>query len=175
LRTVGGWAAAGEKLLHKGRAPIGLDASGDFEAVIKQIAIAKMKNGLDGSVSRIMRPKDETPDTGVNDGSSTHYAWLDRRIESGINQPVVADIGRRRSQSKYLGVGGRVIPGDRTIRRLCKEFTARSNEASSHRHFLPGISIKGLFNRDIHPLLIVFHHKPDSTPDPVSRLNYINS
>lgn len=102
-----------KKLLHQLSTLIGEDTGSDFQAVIQPLRRSDAEVRFDGAETFVMRAEDEAGDAGVYKRAGTHGAWLDRRIYGGAREAVIADLLCRLAEGDDLGMGGRVVIGDR--------------------------------------------------------------
>ncbi len=70
----------------------------------------------DRSTLGIVGTPDDAADSGVADGSGAHGAGLECHIERQAREPVVAERGSGGAHCHDLGVGRRIVAGDRAVR-----------------------------------------------------------
>ena len=85
---------------------------------------------LDGAGLRIQRAVDDARETSLDDGSTAHRARLERRVERGAREPVVAGLAGGLAQGENFGVGGRVAEGDRRVVRLPDDHVIEDDESA---------------------------------------------
>src|SRR5690242_57332 len=73
------------------RAFEGEHALDDFDTVIQKIGIGDAEFAPDASEANVASAEHKTGDAGGYDGSGTHDAWLDSRIEGCALKPVIGN------------------------------------------------------------------------------------
>src|SRR5258706_2388923 len=74
-----------------------------------------LEAGADGAAFGVVGTVDETGDAGLNDGAGAHAAGLDRDVERGVGETVVAEEASGLAEDDDFGVGGGVTIADGAV------------------------------------------------------------
>lgn len=128
-----------KELLQQGTALRCEDAAEDIHPMIQVRQPEHIEHTARGPSARIPGAKHQAADARVHDCCRTHCTRLERYIQGRVSQTIAAQRASTGSQSFNLGMGGRVVRGDGSIR-------ARSNNLAfpdqhcTHGDFPAGLS-----------------------------------
>lgn len=148
-------SASGTKELFQALAAfIGQHATGPLDAMIQSGGLKTTRASCHRAAFRIMGPEYQALHARMHHGADTHQAGLQRHIQRGTREAVIAQRGTGRAQRHHLGMRRRVMPFDRLV-------PAFSNTNSviyqhrTHRHFARGLGLASQQQGMLHPVLIV--------------------
>ena len=106
---------------------------------------------------------DEPADAGMADRTGTHGAWLERHVEFEPCQAVIAERQAGPAQGDDLGMGRRVVPGNRRITPLGHDLPAGGiDDQSADRRLARFACRLRQLQRPAHISLIAFGHDPSA-------------
>jgi hypothetical protein len=104
-----------EEILDELAAVVGEDAAGDLDTMVEVGGRADIEMRVDGAEAFVSGSVDEAFDAGVYEGTGTHNARLDRGVERRPVQAVIPGTLTCGAECEDLGMGRRVVIGDRAI------------------------------------------------------------
>src|SRR5437870_6831272 len=129
--TLAAVAALGfEEFLQQGAALGAEHTAPRRDAMVRTAVIEQPMPRLDGAGLRIQRAVDDARETGLDDGPTAHRARLERRVERGAREPVVAGLPGGLAQGENLGVSGGVAEGDRRVVRLPDDHVVEDDQGA---------------------------------------------
>lgn len=104
---------------------------------------------VDPATFRVLRAIIEPADTSERNSGGAQGAGLERDIEIGTRQPLLAKFAGGRTDDGNFGMGGDVVLRPRAVTRLCDDLAIHhQHRADGHFTAFPGGT--GLGQRDLH-------------------------
>lgn len=112
---------------------------------------------VDGPALRVLRTVVEPANTGEGNGRGTHRARLQRHIEIGAGQALLAKLFASHANDGDFGMRGHIVELARTIAG-CRDHGPVNHQNRSDRHLAALSGGAGLVERQLHKLICL--HDP---------------
>ncbi len=155
-------AAFGEKGLNDSGAVGDEDTRNDFDLMVEARVGQDLEAGADGAAFGIIGAVNEAWDACLDDCASAHAAGLDRDVENGSSEAVIAEEAGGLAEDDDFRVGGGVIVADGAIAGTGEDFAA-VDEDGPDGDIASGSRGASFLKRCLHELDISFHvHRENS-------------
>lgn len=109
----------------------------------------------DGAALEVLRREDHAPNPCHGDGARTHGTGLQRNVERGASQPLVAKARRRSADYFHLGMGGWIFALDNPVAVLGQHAAVGADQHRPNRHFTTFRSRFGFRERQCYGLSVI--------------------
>jgi peroxiredoxin len=142
-----------EEALQQFHALGGEHALDDLHTVVQQVRIGQPELAAHAAEAEVARAEDQPPHARVHQRARAHHARLERDIQGGVLQAVVA--GRRRglAERRHLGMGGGIAAGNGTVGAAPEHGVIR-HQQRAHGHFAGAGRRPRHLHRLAHPVLV---------------------